>query len=484
MKKIIYITILSIGIFLFGACTENIMDDINKNVNNPEDVNSSLTLTDMMTKSAFSNTGSDLAFYSSVYIEYNVGIYGQMYDAEKRNNEPSSSTTYNNSWNSLYRTLLNLKTVIGKCSEGGGEEGNYHNLGIAQILSAYNLALLTDLMGDVPWTEALQPGVIYTPKLDSQESIYAEIFKFLDDGIANLGKETNFPLLGKQDFIYGGNAASIAKWIKFANGLKARYTMRLSLRSPKYGEVITLTNKSFADASEEAKFKYYPPTSKSPFYLFYTDRNYFGASQSFHDKLNAKGDPRDNVYFKPAKGQSSIEFAPNGTVSSAQDRYGISAISLIDAPTFLMSYHELEFLKAEAYVRQGASFLPQAREALKKAITASFAKQNIGLSAADAETYFDEKVSGRLGNVNSALEEIMIQKYFALYEEEAIEAYNDYRRLKAMGNDFIELENPLKFPLRFTYGASDVTANENVRNAYGDGGYVYTENVWWAGGTR
>lgn len=484
MRKIIYTTILSIGILLFGACSENIMDDLNENVNNPEDVTSSLTLTDLMTKSAFSNTGSDLAFYASVYMEHNVGIYGQMYDAEIRSNEPSSSTTYNNSWNNLYETLLNLKTVISKCSEGGKEEGNYHNLGIAQILSAYNLAILTDLMGDVPWTEALQPGVIFTPKLDTQESIYAEIFKFLDDGIENLEKDSNFPVLGKQDFIYDGDAASIENWIKFAYGLKARYTMRLSLKSPNYADVITFANKSFANASEEAKYTYYPPASKSPFYSFYTDRNYFGASQSLHDKLSSKGDPRDSVYFKPAKGLETIEFAPNGTVSQAQGKYGISALSVEGAPTFLMSYHELEFLKAEAYARQGGSTLPQAKEALKKAITASFAKVNVGLSSAVAETYFEDKVSGRLGSVESTLQEIMVQKYLAFYEEEAIEAYNDYRRLKAMGDNFITLANPLKFPLRFTYGSEDVTTNENVRSAYGDGSYVYTENVWWAGGTR
>ena len=484
MKKFIYTTILSFGLMLFGACSEDIMDDLNKNVNDPEDVTSSLTLTDLMSKSAFSNTGSDLAFYASVYMEHNVGIFGQMYNAEIRTNEPTSSTTYNNSWNTLYETLLNLKTVITKTSEGGAEEGNFYNLGIAQVLSAYNLALLTDVMGDVPWTEALQPGVIFTPKLDSQESIYAEIFKFLDDGIANLGKVSKFPLLGKQDFIYGGSAASIAKWIKFGNGLKARYTMRLSLKSPKYADAIAFADKSFASAADEAKYTYYPPASKSPFFSFYSDRNYFGASKSFHEKLNSKGDPRDSVYFKPAKDKPTIEFAPNGTVEQAQGKYGISAISVNDAPTFLMSYHELQFLKAEAYARQGDSFLPQAKEALKKAITASFAKKNVGLSTAAANKYFDVKVTPRLGTAISALEEIMVQKYIAFYEEEAVEAYNDYRRLKAMGNNFIELKNPLKFPLRFTYGSEDVTTNVNVREAYGDGSYVYTENVWWAGGTK
>jgi hypothetical protein len=81
----------------------------------------------------------------------------------------------------------------------------------------------------------------------------------------------------------------------------------------------------------------------------------------------------------------------------------------------------------------------------------------------------------------------MNQKYIAFFEEEAIEAYNDFRRLKAMGNDVINLENPLnstRFPHRFSYGSEDVTTNTNVREAYGDGMYVYSEKVWWAGGTR
>lgn len=488
MKKYIFRTILLLGILGMSiSCSEDLMDDLNKNVNDPENMASRLILTDLMTKSAFSIAGSDLAFYASVYIEHNVGIYNQSYNAEIRTNEPTSSTTYNNSWNTIYRNLRDLKNVIEKCSEGGDEEGNVINLGIAQILAAYNLATLTDLMGDVPWSEALQPGVIFTPNLDSQQSIYDAIFKFLDDGIANLGKERTFPLLGTQDFIYGGDAASIAKWTKFGYGLKARYTMRLSHRSPNYADVIAFANQSFANSGEEAKFRYNGTTSKSPFNQFYTDRNYFGASQSLHEKLQSRNDPRDDKFFKPAAGQSSIEFAPNGNPDQVQGRYGISAITNITAPTFLMSYHELEFLKAEAYARQGAASLPQATEALKKAITAAFAKVNIGLSSAEAGEYFDTRVAPRLTTPESALEEIMVQKYLAFYEEEAVEAYNDYRRLKAMGNNFIQLNNSLNsnsFPLRFTYGASDVTTNENVRDAYGNGTYVYTENVWWAGGSR
>jgi hypothetical protein len=176
-------------------------------------------------------------------------------------------------------------------------------------------------------------------------------------------------------------------------------------------------------------------------------------------------------------------FAPNGTANQVQGAYSISAISTINAPTYLMSYHELEFLKAEAYVR--LNNLPAAEEALQKAITAAFGKINIGLTNEDAAGYFDSAVKSRFDA--NPLSEVMNQKYIAFFEEEAIEAYNDYRRLKAMGDNVINLENPLntnRFPLRYSYGSEDVTTNQNIREAYGDGTYVYSENVWWAGGTR
>ncbi len=485
MKKYINKLIFVCCAVVVASCSEDTMDEINKNVNDPTDVSSSLIISDVMTSTAFSVTGSDLAFYASCYVEHNVGIFNQLYDAEIRINEPISSTTYNNSWNSVYQTLLNLKTIIGKCSEGGSEEGNYRMLGIAQALTAYNLAILTDVMGDVPWTEALQPGVIFTPKLDKQKDIYTEIFKLLDEATTNLAKETTFTLLGKQDFIYGGDAASVAKWIKFANGLKARYTMRMSKVAPDYDKVISYANASFTSAAEQCQYNYNGNTTKSPFQQFFLDRNYFGASTSLHNKLIAREDPRDTIFFKPFAEEGDLVFAPNGTPTETQGHYGISALSSLTAPTYLLSYHEIEFLKAEAYARKND--LDNAKVALKNGIIAACVKENVGVKAADAAAYYEDEIAPRLTSQAATLKEIMVQKYIAFFEEESIEAYNDIRRLKAMGENLIQLDNPLnnnKFPLRFTYGSEDVTTNENVRSAYGDGSYVYTENVWWAGGTR
>ena len=77
-------------------------------------------------------------------------------------------------------------------------------------------------------------------------------------------------------------------------------------------------------------------------------------------------------------------------------------------------------------------------------------KVNIGLSATDADDYFNNNVKAKF--TANPLSEVMNQKYIAFFEEEAVEAYNDYRRLKAMGNNVISLENPLnttQFPLRY-----------------------------------
>ena len=173
----------------------------------------------------------------------------------------------------------------------------------------------------------------------------------------------------------------------------------------------------------------------------------------------------------------------------------------MSAPTLLISYHEVKFLEAEALCRLGDR-LDEAKTALKNAITAGF--ENLGNSIIDAadtwiydgdsdlgadvaEAYFTDKVE-TLFNDNP-LQETMIQKYLAFFgaSGESLEAYNDYRRLKGAGENFIVLKNPQnssKFPLRFGYGADDVLANPEVKAAFGDGQYVYSEAVWWAGGNK
>jgi len=461
------------------------MDEINFNPNNPTDVSSRLTLSDNMIELGVTGVGGSMMFYASVYIEHTVGDHAQHLSAEIRSAEPTSATTYNNDWNTIYNSLWALRKVIDRCSEGGKEEGAWHNLGRAQLLSAYYLAILADGWGDTPWEEALDPSTYMQPQLSSQEVIYNDVFQFIDDAIANFQKD-DLSNMGAQDVFYGGDVDS---WLKFAYALKARYLLRLSHKAPNYSEVIAAAANSFTGVADQCLLTFDGSSSQTAaWYRMLQDRNSHAASLSLHDKLLSRSDPRDAIYFVPnPEGDGSLVFAENGSNVDIQSLYGVSGLSVPDAPTYIFSYHELEFIKAEAYVRLGgASNLALAKTALQKAISAAFQKPNVGLTADDAAAYFTDHVEALFDA--DPLSEVMNQKYIAFYEEEALEAYSDIRRLEAMGDDVIELKNPynqtIGFPQRFTYGSSDVTTNPNVAAAYGNGSYVYTEKVWWAGGTR
>lgn len=472
------------------SCTDEIMDEINKNPNNPNDVPSRLVITDAMNSSIVSVSNGDYAFYASLFIEHHVGVFNQFYNTEVRNDASvTSATTYNNAWVSSYRTMRNLQDVVDKCSDGGSEAGNFHTLGIAQILMAYNLAVVTDACGDVPWSEALDPINHLRPVLDTQESIYAEVEKLLDEGIANLAKTTTFPALGAQDVIYGLQTNPVDYWTKLGYGLKARYAMRLAHKGKyTYDDVITNVGLSFTSADDEAKYLYNGATSFNPYYLLFTQRDMYGSSKSL-DSLNMNEfDPRKAKYFIPhpdnkdTDGNPVFEFAPNGSPDQIQGRYGIS--SYFNDPvqtTYIMSYHELKFLEAEANERKAAGTGKViAQAAITAAMTAAKIEQ-------DSITSYLAKVDSieNLNEITFDVKYILKEKYIASFIVEPLEAYADYRRMQSLGeSDYIELLNPqtAKFPLRFTYGADDVNNNENVRKAQekDNGQFVYTDPVWWA----
>ncbi len=116
--------------------------------------------------------------------------------------------------------VRDIQTVIGAWKEDATQE---QNLQIARIVRAYIFHRLTDLHGDIPYSEAGQPELYSYPKYDTQESIYDDLLKELDEAQANLG--SGIASMGVQDLYYNGD---VAKWKKFANSLMLRVAMRLS----------------------------------------------------------------------------------------------------------------------------------------------------------------------------------------------------------------------------------------------------------------
>lgn len=520
--KNIFATSIAVAL-ITSSCSEDQMDKLNRDRNNFPSASAEQIFSDLVTKTAFSITGGSYSTYISVYIEHEGGKHNQMFYADTRVGEPISTSTFNDPYTSSYAAVLEAKLIIDKCSEGGPDAGNDITLAASKILLAYNGAVLTDLFGDVPFSQA---GIVdkdmipvyRQPVVDKQEDIYKEIFKLLDEAIVILEKTStaNKKSLGKADFIYNGDKAA---WLKAAYGLKARYTMRLLNRSANketdLNNILNYISKSFSSASDELKFSKYNGSDQSnPLYAFTASRNGLGASESYAEKLKQRNDPRLTQIFmnfdKDSQNRivttdtTKLVLFPNGRGDQNQTKYSVMITDYSSStPTIMLSYHELLFLKAEAYARLGAGQKANAEAALKEAIKAGFAnlensinatiraelikKFTPNLSDTVSSKYYDTSVKNLFDS--NPVKEIMVQKYlaFAGANGESIEAYNDYRRLQGANENYIELKNPLnttKFPYRLPYGANDANNNKNVNSLITDSYYVYKEKVWWAGGTR
>lgn len=474
-------------LLILASCSEKALDNINKDVNDPTSVLSTNELPSVIVESSYGTTATDMAWYASLFIEQSAGVDEQFYDADRRNGVTASSLL-DNSWNSVYNNLAILKDIIVKCSPGGSESDNKETLGIAQILTAYNLAIVTDMWGQAPWTDALEGAKNLHPKFDSQKQIYDSLFVLLNHAISNLSmtpSNIEASALPKQDLMYGGDASL---WIKAAWSLKARYFMHIEKVVPSaVDSVLACVGHGFTGGNDALVFTKYEATDigSNPWWaLTYYERGDLCSGKTLYDLMSARNDPRISAYFTtadPTDPTSTIFPAPNGTADRTRAGYGEYSYSNITgnendrtSPTPLMSYHELLFLKAEAMARKGQDF----KATLKSAIEANFDYHSVS----GADLYYTLEVLPKLGLSSAGdINEIMTQKYIAFYEAESLEAYNDYRR-----TGIPQLNNPNNnlasygFVVRFPYPTSEVTANtDNVPSVN-----VFKDKIWWAGGTE
>ncbi len=106
--------------------------------------------------------------------------------------------------------------------------GAWHYAGVAKVIRAYGFMLMTDLYGEMPYTEAV--GESATPAYDNGKTIYLGCLSELDEGIEHLQKkqDVTLPTLAEGDFWNNGD---VGKWLKLAYLLKARYCNKLSKKN-------------------------------------------------------------------------------------------------------------------------------------------------------------------------------------------------------------------------------------------------------------
>jgi hypothetical protein len=129
-------------------------------------------------------------------------------------------------------------------------------VGIGYILKAWGWLALTDLHGELIITEAFDPTKL-TFNYDTQQFAYEEVFRLLDSASVFLQKAGGVvepAYVARGDKIYNGDRA---KWLKFANGLRAIALNHFSNKST-YDPtaVIAAVDASFANNADDALLTY------------------------------------------------------------------------------------------------------------------------------------------------------------------------------------------------------------------------------------
>lgn len=166
---------------------------------------------------------------------------------------------------------------------------------IARVMRVYAFAKMSDLYGDIPYSQAGRPATYSYPVYDTQESIYTDMLNELDEAQANLASGT--ALMGVQDLYYNGDAAS---WKKFANSLMLRLAMRLVKVNPTMAKEYAakaVANGVMTSNDDNCKLDHAGATtsndSSEPFakIISHEDREFYLGS-TFVNMLKDESDPR------------------------------------------------------------------------------------------------------------------------------------------------------------------------------------------------
>jgi Starch-binding associating with outer membrane len=391
-----------------------------------------------------------------------------------------------NPWPFLYSNLRDNEILLQK-ARANPAFGVYE--GPALILKAYLAATLTDLYGDVPYSEALQgkAGII-TPAYDSQEAIYTGpggILDNLDKGIAAISNYQGVtPLEG--DVLYGGNRS---KWVLFANSLKIKYLLRISGKvnvQPALQKVVAEGRYITSNADNAAfRFSLAQPNNFRMLTARVGDYNLFIMSKTSEELLTGLSDPRIATYFRPTaanpgtyKGLLNGPDASRLSISLAE--YSLTGTIFRENSDRLsanyMTAAETSFLLAEA-AQRGLVSAP-ARTLYEQGITQSFAYWGTALPAG----YLTSSRVAYGQNGQNPLEQILTQKWLHNLNN-GYEGWTEYRRtgfprLKTVS---ASLNNGL-IPVRMPYPATESALNAAQYKIAADKIQNNSINapVWWA----
>ncbi len=434
---------------------------------------------------------------------------------------------YNNGlWNTAFSTELKEVQQIINLTKDKADMVNQYN--IARIMRVDILHRVTDLYGDMPYSEAARAlDGIYKPKYDKQADIYADMLKELEE--ASKALDATKPSYGAADFVYNG---APAKWKVFANSLMLRLGMRMTKVNPALAE--TWVKKAIAGGvmTSNADNAKVPHTSASGTNWNWNSRQmqtvegnpasaqglgFSKLNETLINRLKSTNDPRLPFYATLWQGNISIanlpaESAPakakglpggydytsiatavpgwNANMQRDYSEMNQHTIAHLEAPTHFQSYAEVEFLLAEAALRGWGP--GTAKEHFDKAVTASITSAALYPNyavvmpnpAAAAASYLAANPYTS-GTTAQQMERIHSEMWVALFGYmNNIESFSNWRRT---GYPVLV---PVNYPgnetggiiqRRLRYPAAEQSVNTENYNAAvaNQGPDTFLTRVWW-----
>ena len=487
MKSYNILTILIAALLVF-SCKD--FEELEQNQNRPTTAPASLVLNQVL-NDLFERPWS-LEHRQNQFSCCNYNYYGT--------NEYWASATLN------FMTLKNVIKMEEEALRSGAAEVNPYSA-LGKFLRAYFYVRMTQRVGDLPLSEALQGLENPAPTYNTQKEIYVQVLNWLDEANADLAQ-----LISSSDITLGGDFYfdnDLARWQKTVNTFKLRVLISLSKKEA--DSDLNVKGRFKAILDNPAQFPVMTSNLDNMEYVFngtsnlYTtnpgnkgfDKGRYNMAATLLGLMTSLKDPRTYVVANPAEkkisgGMDPADFnafvgapsgeslddmtfkAGNGEYSYANQKRYYSTFTGPEA-TIQIGFPELCFTVAEGINRGWAT--GDAADYYKKGITASMRLSGIEdgktLEITDQDSdqvlatvtvsvtdYLNQPEVAYVGNTEEGLKQIIVQKYLAFFQNSGQEAYFNYRRTGYPTFDTGPgTGNGGNIPKRWLYPVSEATNN-------------------------
>lgn len=388
-------------------------------------------------------------------------------------------------WNNWYLQLRNFRDIY----EFGEDLNQTGYMAVAQICEAWIFSMLTDVYGDIPYSEALRAKDLnlVRPVFDKQQDIYTSLFEKLEEANTLLASlPANTTINAMSDPVFGG---SLDKWRRFGNSLYLRLALRLSHKTELNTPAIITKIVDGSSASypvmrnnDDSAILRWTGTAPyvSPFATWRPADWYTPKMASFFiDNLNERSDPRIQKWATLVDGDYAG--IPSGyPIGQPPIVKSTPPTSLLSEPLLgnIMNYGELQLILAESAIKGWANTKPA------KEYYESGAVAGIQLWGHDVPSYYltsdliawDDSYSEY-----KKMELIHIQKYYSLYFTD-LQSWFEYRRTGHPELPILSGHlNGGRMPARLMYPVYIQSANrENYLKAVQNQGPDNINTlVWW-----